>query len=225
MNEPAKDKNLTIKIIISIVGFVILGVGGGLLIRQNSINNERKKDPQGILGYTIGEISAKYCGGVNAKYDKFYISDRVFDCYDFDDLFIDSDLNNYILSSYSFSLYNGSTGYFVFDIDETQADLRPLKVDNPEQFVGQMVTALCPKYSLADIRILAAGEHLGISAVSCKDIDKNSMEQDVIITDAYYGPDEENGDDPNEYYEENNVRGTRRLYFDGEYITDRRVSW
>lgn len=215
-----KSNDPTMIAIIIIVIVALLVLGGWLLSRQNKINEENKKDPEKILGYTIGEVSGKYCSGTGVKYSKFYISDRVFDCYDFDEIFISSDLNNYILSSYSFSAYNGA-GYFSFDIDKTQTDLRPLKVDNPEQFVGQMATALCPKYSLADFKIYAAGEHMGISTVPCKDINRYSMYQDVIITDAYYGADEESGDNPDEYYEQNNAKGTRKLYFDGEYMKDR----
>lgn len=209
----------------TVIILVAICLSGWLLIRQGEVNRTRKNDPEKILGYTIGEINAKYCSGTNVKYDKFYISDRVFDCYDFHDLFIDSDLNNYVLSSYSFSVYNGvGTGYFVFDIDKTQTDLRPLGVDDPEQFVGEMATALCPKYSLADIKIYAAGKHMGISTIPCRDINRYSMFQDVIITDVYYGADEESGDNPDKYYEQNNAKGTRTLYFDGEYVNDRPAS-
>lgn len=221
MDKDAKRANdLTTKIIVAVLVVAVIGIGGWLLFRQNKANQESKKDPEKILGYTIGEVSGKYCSGTGVKYSKFYILDRVFDCYDFDDVFMNSDLNNYILSSYSFSAYNGA-GYFSFDIDKTQTDLRPLKVDNPEQFVGQMATALCPKYSLADFKIFAAGEHMGISTIPCKDINQYSMYQDVIITDVYYGADEESGDNPDEYFEQNNAKGTRKLYFDGEYVNDR----
>lgn len=214
--------DITKKIIIGIVVVSVLVFGGWFLSRQNKIDEENKKDPYKILGYTIGEVSGKYCEGANFAYNKFFIQDRVFGCDDIERLFIDSDMNNYILSAYNFSFSNGA-GYFNFDIDKTQADLRPLEVDNPEQFVGKMATALCPRYSLADVRIYAAGEHMGISTVDCKDINKYSMDQDVIITDVYYGADEESGDNPDEYYEQNNAKGTRRLYFDGEYMKDRLV--
>lgn len=218
------NSNQTTKIIVVIIAIAILCLGGWFLSKQSKLGEENRKDPAKILGYTIGEIEAKYCDGTNAGYNRFYVADRKFDCYDFDELFIDSDLNNYTLSSYDFSPYNGA-GYFAFDINETQTDLRPLEVDNPEQFVGQMATALCPKYSLADVKIYAKGEHMGISAVDCKNINEYSMYQDVIITDVYYGADEENGDNPDEYYEQNNAKGTRRLYFDGEFVNDRPISW
>ena len=221
MNKDTKRTNdPTTKIIIAIIIIATIGVGGWLFIEHNKTNQESKKDPEKILGYTIGEVSGKYCSGTNVKYSKFYITDRVFDCYDFDDLFTTSDLNNYILSSYSYSAYNGS-GSFYFEVDKTQTDLRPLKIDNPEQFVGQMATALCPKYSLAEFKIFAAGEHMGISTIPCKDINQYSMYQDVVITDAYYGADEKSGDNPDEYYEQNNAKGTRKLYFDSEYMSDR----
>ena len=208
------------KVVIAVVVVIAFIVGGGLLIRQNAIEQEKEKDPEGI-GQTIGEIKNKYCTGNNSKYDKYLIFERSFSCYDFDTVFEDSDLDNYKLVYYnqSLALYGGWT--FGFDVDKTQTDQRPLKVENPEQFVGKMATELCPKYSLADFKIFAAGEHMGIDTVPCKDINKYSMYQDVIITDAYYGADEENGDNPDDYFEENNAKGTRKLYFDGEFMKDR----
>ena len=211
---------ITKKIIIGIVVVSVLVFGGWFLSEQNKISEENKKDPYKILGYTIREISRKYCSEANFAYNRFFIQDRVFGCDDIERLFIDSDMNNYVLSAYNFSFSN-SAGYFTFDIDRMQTDLRPLEVDNPEQFVGKMATALCPKYSLAEFKIFASGEHIGISTIPCKDINKYSMYQDVIITDAYYGADEKSGDNPDEYYEHNNAKGTRKLYFDGEYMKDR----
>ena len=214
-NEKVKQIAITVAVVLALI------VGGGFLIRQNAIEQERKKDPEGILGQTIGQIKNKYCADKNSGYDKYLILERSFSCYDFDKVFVESDLDNYKLVYYnqSLALYGGWT--FGFDIDKSQTDQRPLKVENPEQFVGKMATELCPKYSLADFKIYAAGEHMGISTIPCKDINEYSMYQDVIITDAYYGADEENGDNPDEYYEQNNSKGTRTLYFDGEYLKDR----
>ena len=45
---------------------------GEILARQNEIDKENKKDPEKILGNTIGEVSGKYCSGTNVKYSKFY---------------------------------------------------------------------------------------------------------------------------------------------------------
>lgn len=212
--------NSTTKIIIVIIVVTITIIGSWVLTQQNKANEESKKDPENILGDTIGEVSTKYCGETGSKgvkYSKFYISDRVFYCYDFNGAFMNSDLDNYILSSYS--TYN-SAGHFYFDVDTTQTDLRPLKIDNPEQFVGQMATSLCPKYSLANFKILATDEHMGISIISCKNISQYSMYQDVIITDVYYGADEKNDNNFDEYFEQNNAKGTRKLILMGKYITD-----
>lgn len=219
MRATMGNNGKAVHIAICIIIAIILVVCGWFLSEQNRINEEKRKDPENIIGSTIGEIYEKYCSQSGVKYSHFFISNREFDCYDLGDSFFYSDMDNYILYSYTY-MYNGD-GYFKFNVDTTQIDIRPLEISDPKQFIGKMATSLCPKYSLADFKIYAAGEHMGISTVPCKDINQYSMYRDVIITDAYYGADVRNGDNPDEYFEENNAEGTRKLYFDGEFLNDR----
>lgn len=217
------DKDKMIKkrytnIAICLIIFLFLIGGGAFLSQKNKEEGAHRKDPYNILGKNIGQINDEYCGKGNGVTKRFYIDNRRFFCGDFEQYFMDSDYDNYILVDYSLGM---DDSYFYFETDESETDQRPLAVDNPEQFVGQMATTICPKYSLADFIIFAAGEHMGISTIPCKDINRYSMYQDVIITDVYYGADEDSGDDSEMYYEENNAKETRHLYFDGEYINDR----